>query len=310
MSTADGIGRRTRSGRGTIAREPARPSAIRSAAAPSRSRPSAQPWTVRERPRSARSGEGSRARGSSCSSPAGLAARSCAVRDTSLRAEARRRRERGHEDVGQAAERAGAARRSARSPPLRPRAMYNASVGPVIRYLNLRLEKWTPCSTGSAPRGRPALVGRADGACLDRIAERDGEINAWVRVHRRSRSRRRVRPTTARARRRAVPAACRSGSDLMPSRAADRVSAVLDEIPRATATSERLAAQGMVLLGHLHTLSPPAGRPIRLRIRARPLGGGSSGGSPAALAAGMTPAATGNRHRGPSHPRHSRGRRP
>ena len=74
-------------------------------------------------------------------------------------------------------------------------------------------------------------------------------------------------------------------------------SRVLDERPvQSSAVWERLEQAGMILLGHLHThefaaggTTDQVGNPVRLDRSA----GGSSGGSAAALAAGMVPAATG-----------------
>ena len=74
-------------------------------------------------------------------------------------------------------------------------------------------------------------------------------------------------------------------------------SSLLDEVPdRDCDVWARLAAEGMVLLGHLHThefaaggTTDQVGNPWDLSRSA----GGSSGGSAAALAARTTPAATG-----------------
>ena len=74
-------------------------------------------------------------------------------------------------------------------------------------------------------------------------------------------------------------------------------SRVLDEVPERDCDAwARLAAEGMVLLGHVHThefaaggTTDQVGNPWALDRSA----GGSSGGSAAALAARMVPAATG-----------------
>ena len=78
-------------------------------------------------------------------------------------------------------------------------------------------------------------------------------------------------------------------------------SGVLDEVSdRDCDAWARLAAEGMVLLGHLHThefacggTTDQVGNPWALERSA----GGSSGGSAAALASGQVAAATGTRHR-------------
>src|SRR6478672_3986879 len=147
------------------------------------------------------------------------------------------------------------------------------------------------------------------GACLARIAERDGthshegdpaSINAWVRVYEDS----------------AVEAAARADRerpDPLPplwgipvglkdlyavaGRPLTASSSLLDERPSVDCDAwSRLRAQGMILLGHLHThefavggTTDQVGNPWALERSA----GGSSGGSGAALAARMTPAATG-----------------
>jgi aspartyl-tRNA(Asn)/glutamyl-tRNA(Gln) amidotransferase subunit A len=152
-------------------------------------------------------------------------------------------------------------------------------------------------------------------ACLARIAERDGErsflgdvgsINAWVRTYdddARSVARTSdVRRTVARHRGGAagpldgIPLGLKdiyavAGKPLTAS------SRVLDIVPEQDcAVWTRLQAAGMVLLGHTHThefalggYTDQVGNPWDLTRSP----GGSSGGSAAALAANMVPAATG-----------------
>ena len=146
-------------------------------------------------------------------------------------------------------------------------------------------------------------------ACLARIAERDGthshdgdpaSINAWVRVYEE----------------RALAAAARADDDRpdplpplwgIPIGLKDLYgvagepltasSSLLDDRPAVDCDVwARLRAQGMILLGHLHThefavggTTDQVGNPWALERSA----GGSSGGSAAALAARMVPAATG-----------------
>jgi aspartyl-tRNA(Asn)/glutamyl-tRNA(Gln) amidotransferase subunit A len=146
-------------------------------------------------------------------------------------------------------------------------------------------------------------------ACLARIAERDGahshegdpaSINAWVRVYEEA----------------ALEAAAHA-DELRPhplpplwgipiglkdlygvaGRPLTASSSLLDERPEVDCDVwARLREQGMVLLGHLHThefavggTTDQVGNPWALERSA----GGSSGGSAAALAARMVPAATG-----------------
>ena len=146
-------------------------------------------------------------------------------------------------------------------------------------------------------------------ACLRRIAERDGthshdgdpaSINAWVRVYEGDAIeaakaadglRGDDRPTLS-----GVPLGLK---DLyaVAGKPVTASSRVLDEVAeRDSDVWARLKEAGMVLLGHLHThefavggTTDQVGNPWALDRTA----GGSSGGSAAALAAHMTPAATG-----------------
>jgi aspartyl-tRNA(Asn)/glutamyl-tRNA(Gln) amidotransferase subunit A len=147
-------------------------------------------------------------------------------------------------------------------------------------------------------------------ACLARIRGRDGtrsadgdpgSVNAWVRVYEED-----ARAAADRADRRladggasplcGIPIGLKdiyavAGKPLTAS------SRVLDAVPdRDCDAWARLAAEGMVLLGHVHThefaaggTTDQVGNPWNLGRSA----GGSSGGSAAALAARMVPAATG-----------------
>ena len=153
-------------------------------------------------------------------------------------------------------------------------------------------------------------------ACLARIAERDGahsfdgdpgSANAWVRLYEED-----ARAAAARAdERRSVEAVRRDGpaptlcgiplglKDLyaVAGKPLTASSRVLEETPECDCDVwARLSAAGMVLLGHLHThefalggTTDQVGSPWALDRSA----GGSSGGSAAALAARMIPAATG-----------------
>jgi aspartyl-tRNA(Asn)/glutamyl-tRNA(Gln) amidotransferase subunit A len=147
-------------------------------------------------------------------------------------------------------------------------------------------------------------------ACLARIDERDGShsfdgdetsINAWVRVYGDEAVASADR-ADARLARGDAPQLCGVPIGLkdlyavagMPLTASSRV---LDDVPvRDCDAWARLRAEGMVLLGHLHThefaaggTTDQVGNPWSLDRSA----GGSSGGSAAALGARMTPAATG-----------------
>ena len=162
-----------------------------------------------------------------------------------------------------------------------------------------------------------ALLARRDASsrelvesCLARIRERDGahshegdvgSINAWVRVY---------EDDALAAADRAdawlatgdAPALCGIPIGLkdlyaVAGKPLTASSRLLDEVPgRSCEAWTRLEAAGMVLLGHLHThefaaggTTDQVGNPWALDRSA----GGSSGGSAAALAARMVPAATG-----------------
>jgi aspartyl-tRNA(Asn)/glutamyl-tRNA(Gln) amidotransferase subunit A len=147
-------------------------------------------------------------------------------------------------------------------------------------------------------------------ACLRRIAERDGthshdgdpdSINAWVRVYEEDAIEAAKRADALRGDERpplcGVPVGLKdlyavAGKPLTAS------SRVMEDVPeRDSEVWARLKSAGMVLLGHLHThefavggTTDQVGNPWALDRTA----GGSSGGSAAALAAHMTPAATGS----------------
>ena len=147
-------------------------------------------------------------------------------------------------------------------------------------------------------------------ACLIRIRERDGthshdgdpeSINAWARVYEDEARTAAERADTRLAAGHAPPLCgipiglkdlyAVAGKPLTAS------SRVLDEVPeRDCDVWGRLAAEGMVLLGHLHThefacggTTDQVGNPWALDRSA----GGSSGGSAAALASRQVPVATG-----------------
>jgi aspartyl-tRNA(Asn)/glutamyl-tRNA(Gln) amidotransferase subunit A len=147
-------------------------------------------------------------------------------------------------------------------------------------------------------------------ACLARIHERDGthsfdgdsgSINAWVRVYEQEALASAGR-ADARLDEGGAPPLCGVPIGLkdlyavagLPLTASSRV---LDDVPaRDCDVWARLREHGLVLLGHLHThefaaggTTDQVGNPWSLDRSA----GGSSGGSAAALAARMTPAATG-----------------
>ena len=162
-----------------------------------------------------------------------------------------------------------------------------------------------------------ALLARRDASsrelvesCLARIRERDGahshegdvgSINAWVRLYEDDALAAADRADAWLATGEA-PALCGIpiglkdlyGVEGKPLTASSRL---LDEVPgRSCEAWIRLEAAGMVLLGHLHThefaaggTTDQVGNPWALDRSA----GGSSGGSAAALAARMVPAATG-----------------
>ena len=162
-------------------------------------------------------------------------------------------------------------------------------------------------------RGRSLSAAELTDACLARIEDRNGgaptfagapdAVNAWVRLY----------PELARASARAAderlaagdaPALCGIpvglkdlyGMQGLPLTASSRV--LEDNVAGADAEMwARLRRQGMVPLGHTHThefaaggTTDQVGNPWALDRVA----GGSSGGSAAALAAGMTPAALGS----------------
>jgi aspartyl-tRNA(Asn)/glutamyl-tRNA(Gln) amidotransferase subunit A len=147
-------------------------------------------------------------------------------------------------------------------------------------------------------------------ACLARIHERDGthshdgdpaSVNAWARVYE---DEARAAADRADTRLAAGAAPLLGGipiglKDLyaVAGKPLTASSRVLDEVPeRDCDVWARLAAEGMVLLGHLHThefacggTTDQVGNPWALDRSA----GGSSGGSAAALASKQVPAATG-----------------
>ena len=146
-------------------------------------------------------------------------------------------------------------------------------------------------------------------ACLRRITERDGthshdgdpaSINAWVRVYEEDAIAAAKRADEVRADERpplhGVPLGLKDvyGVAGKPVTASSRA---FEDVPdRDSEVWARLRAGGMILLGHLHTheftvggTTDQVGNPWALDRTA----GGSSGGSAAALAARMTPAATG-----------------
>lgn len=138
-------------------------------------------------------------------------------------------------------------------------------------------------------------------SCLARIRERDGAIGAWVRVYDESAlaaasaaDARLTRSGTSRLC--GIPIALK---DLyaVAGRPLTASSRVLDVTPRRSCEVwARLRAQGMVLLGHVHTHEFAAGGTTDQVANPRAperSPGGSSGGSAAALASGMAPAATG-----------------
>jgi aspartyl-tRNA(Asn)/glutamyl-tRNA(Gln) amidotransferase subunit A len=147
-------------------------------------------------------------------------------------------------------------------------------------------------------------------ACLARIRERDGvhshdgdpgSINAWVRVYEDD-ALAAADQADERLARGDAPFLCGVPVGLkdlyaVAGRPLTASSRVLAEVPTRDCDAwSRLAAEGMVLLGHLHThefacggTTDQVGNPWRLERSA----GGSSGGSAAALASRQVPAATG-----------------
>jgi len=163
---------------------------------------------------------------------------------------------------------------------------------------------------------REVSAGEVTGALLDRIREVDGthshdgdpgSINAWVRVYEED-----ALAAAALADERLSEAAVRRDGPAPPltgvpiglkdlygvaGKPVTASSTLLDDVPDEDCDVwKRLSAAGMVLLGHLHThefaaggTTDQVGSPWALERSS----GGSSGGSAAALAARMTPAATG-----------------
>jgi aspartyl-tRNA(Asn)/glutamyl-tRNA(Gln) amidotransferase subunit A len=147
-------------------------------------------------------------------------------------------------------------------------------------------------------------------ACLERIRERDGDhtfeggpssVNAWIRVYEED-ARDAAAAADERRARGDAPALCGIPIGLkdlyaVAGKSLTASSRVLHEVPdRDCDVWARLAAEGMVLLGHVHThefaaggTTDQVGNPWALDRSP----GGSSGGSAAALAARTTPAATG-----------------
>jgi aspartyl-tRNA(Asn)/glutamyl-tRNA(Gln) amidotransferase subunit A len=147
-------------------------------------------------------------------------------------------------------------------------------------------------------------------ACLRRIAERDGarshdgdpaSVNAWVRVYEED-ALAAAQRADARIASGDAPALCGIPIGLkdlyaVAGKPITASSSLLNEVPeRDCDVWARLSADGMVLLGHLHThefaaggTTDQVGNPADLTLSP----GGSSGGSAAALASRTTPAATG-----------------
>jgi aspartyl-tRNA(Asn)/glutamyl-tRNA(Gln) amidotransferase subunit A len=166
------------------------------------------------------------------------------------------------------------------------------------------------CEAAEALAGRTLSSRELTEACLARIAERDGthshdgdpgSINAWVRVYEED-----AHVAADRADERLAagdaPALCGVPVGLkdlyaVAGKPLTASSSILEEIPeRDCDVWGRLSADGMVLLGHLHThefacggTTDQVGNPWALERSA----GGSSGGSGAALASRQVPAATG-----------------
>jgi aspartyl-tRNA(Asn)/glutamyl-tRNA(Gln) amidotransferase subunit A len=166
------------------------------------------------------------------------------------------------------------------------------------------------CEAAAALGGRALSSRELTDACLARIRERDGQhshdgdpgsINAWVRVYEED-----ALAAADRADERlaagGAPPLCGVPIGLkdlyaVAGKPLTASSRVLDEVPeRDCDVWARLSADGMVLLGHLHThefacggTTDQVGNPWALERSA----GGSSGGSGAALASRQVPAATG-----------------
>ena len=166
------------------------------------------------------------------------------------------------------------------------------------------------CEAAEALAGRALSSRELTEACLARIRERDGthshegdpdSINAWVRVYEED-----ALASAGRADERLAagdaPVLCGIPIGLKdlyavagkPLTASSRVLA--EVLERDCDVWARLSAEGMVLLGHLHThefacggTTDQVGNPWALERSA----GGSSGGSGAALASRQVPAATG-----------------
>lgn len=166
------------------------------------------------------------------------------------------------------------------------------------------------CEAAEALAGRTLSSTELTEACLARIRERDGNhthdgdpdsINAWVRVYEED-----ALAAAGRADERLAtgdaPALCGVPIGLkdlyaVAGKPLTASSSILEEVPeRDCDVWARLSAEGMVLLGHLHThefacggTTDQVGNPWALERSA----GGSSGGSGAALASRQVPAATG-----------------
>jgi aspartyl-tRNA(Asn)/glutamyl-tRNA(Gln) amidotransferase subunit A len=147
-------------------------------------------------------------------------------------------------------------------------------------------------------------------ACLGRIRDRDGthsfdgdyeSINAWVRVYKDD-ALAAAAQADERLARGDAPALCGIPIGLkdlyaVAGKPLTASSRLLHEVPeRDCDVWARLAAEGMVLLGHVHThefacggTTDQVGNPWALERSA----GGSGGGSSAAIASGQVPAATG-----------------
>jgi aspartyl-tRNA(Asn)/glutamyl-tRNA(Gln) amidotransferase subunit A len=165
-------------------------------------------------------------------------------------------------------------------------------------------------------RGRGLSAAELTDACLRRIEERNGgaptldgaprAINAWVRLYPELAREQAAQADERRAREGdATPPLCGipiAVKDLyavegLPLTASSRVLDADTPAPKDSIAWAALRAQGMVLVGHTHThefaaggTTDQVGNPHALHL----IAGGSSGGSAAALAARMTPAALGS----------------